>query len=505
MNRNKAMMRCVRYFATVLALVSLLVSPAEASLSRRSVLVYDANTNRVIYEQDGYAERFPASLTKMMTLYMLFDALSTGKVTFNTRMRASKYAASQPQTNLSMRSGDTISVGQAINAMVIRSANDVAVVIAEHLGGNTANFAAMMTRKARALGMKNTVFKNPNGLPDPRQHTTAMDLALLGVALRKHFPQYYHAFSAQAFSYKGKLYTSHNRVLGKLPGIDGIKTGFINASGFNLVTSLKRGDINIVAVIMGGTTAAERDAQMVSLMKRTYTTMVAAQSKKGDNAVTQVAEVNAPIPIAKPAFPEVSTPAVQMAAAPTANESQRMLVTTTPATSTLQTTPPSPPVSIRFTDTPMPESGNTASISLSTASSALAQKVIRSAHTLEYQFASYQVANNGKAASNENIMPKESNASVAEIEPVDTSTTPNNWAVQIGVYSDKATARKALSTAAIKVRPALSTAIADVEYAEQANRSFHRARFTNLARDEANTVCQKLQRLHQDCFVTRMN
>ena len=487
-------------FMMMCMLVFLIMTPAQASLSGRSVLVYDANTNHVIYEKDGYAERYPASLTKMMTLYMLFDALSTGKVNFNTRMVASKYAASQPQTNVAMKPGDSITVGQAINAVVIRSANDVAVVIAEHLGGNTANFAAMMTQKARELGMKNTVFKNPNGLPDPRQHTTPMDLALLGAALRKHFPQYYHVFSNPSFSYKGRVYTTHNRVLNKLPGIDGIKTGYINASGFNLVTSLKRGNINIVAVIMGGTTAAERDAQMVALLRRTYTTMAGAQPSDGVISPVQVADVNAPIPIAKPILVKVAATKPSIAQKSTVAPVSVAALTDAPAPATLQSAALPSPIAIRFVNAATPLEGNSGHISITTEpASASRETLISDQYTLNYQ------VNSSQNLSPEKV-PAKAQAVASAAEGVSPNTTsPNNWAVQIGVYSDKATARKALTTIAGKVRPQLSEAVAEVEYAEQANRGFHRARFKNLDRDEATNVCLKLQRMHQDCFVTRVN
>ncbi len=488
-------------FILMVFLSCVIITPAEASLSRRSVLVYDANTNRVIYEKDGYAERYPASLTKMMTLYMLFDALSTGKVNFNTRMTASRYAASQPQTNVAMKMGDSITVGQAVNAVVIRSANDVAVVIAEHLGGNTANFAAMMNRKARELGMKNTVFKNPNGLPDPRQHTTPMDLALLGAALRKHFPQYYHVFSLPSFSYKGVVYTSHNRVLGKLPGIDGIKTGFINASGFNLVTSLKRGGINIVAVIMGGTTAAERDAQMVALLRRTYTAMAAGQPGAGQPirgmSTTQVADVNAPIPIAKPVLVKLQPAKIIASESVTQVEPPKQtMAPTVPDPSTLQAAALPSAIAVHFVNEPTPTEGNSTHIQVSTQAASPKAAVASDKHTLGYQFAAASKPLNEQPAAPQPL------PSPSKTAPADTA---NNWAIQIGVYSDKTSARKALSTIAGKVRPELSTAVAEVEYAEQANRGFHRARFRNLARDEATNVCMKLQRMHQDCFVTRVN
>ncbi len=423
-------------FIAALLVLSLSANSVYAASSRHAVLVYDANSHRVLYQENGTAPRFPASLTKMMTLYLLFDSLRSGKVTFNTKMTASQIAASQPHTNVSIRRGDTITVAQAINALVVRSANDISVVVAEHLGGSQANFANMMTNKARQLGMTNTVFKNPHGLPDARQHTTAMDMALLGAALRKHFPQYYHHFNTQAFTYKGVRYTGHNRVLNKLPGVDGIKTGYINASGFNLVSSLKRGNINIVAVILGGTTAGERDARMVSLLNRTYTKMAAEQGQAG----TQIA--NAPTPTAA--------------------------------------------MAVSFTETAAPVQQNRFNVTLNAAKPAARANE----RTLDYQLASYS-----------DTYPVPATVTAAS-QP---SYADSNWAVQIGVFSDKNSATRALSSVAEKIRPDLANAVADVEYAQQANRAFHRARFKNMDRENANAVCQKLQQLHQDCFVAKVN
>src|SRR6185312_5033233 len=183
----------------------------------------------------------PASLTKMMTLYLLFDALKSGKMTMETAMPVSAHAAAQKPTKLYLHKGDSISVDTAIRAIVIRSANDVAVTIAEALGGTEGHFAEMMTEKARALGMKETNFHNASGLPDPLQITTASDLGVLARHLAYDFPQYFWYFGLSGFNYKGTWYPTHDNLIGRYDGADGIKTGYINASGFNLVSSLVRG------------------------------------------------------------------------------------------------------------------------------------------------------------------------------------------------------------------------------------------------------------------------
>lgn len=235
-----------------------------------SALVVNADNGHVIYEKNAGNVRYPASLTKMMTLYLTFDALKNGKLSLDEDMPVSMKAASQPQTNIALDPGTRLPVRTAIESVVVRSANDSAMVLAEKLGGTEWNFALLMTQKARELGMTNTVFRNPNGLPDNSQHTTAFDMARLAIALRRDFPEYYHFFSLQSFDYNGITYPGHNRVMERYEGADGVKTGYIRASGFNLVTSVKKNGYSIVAVIMGGQSAPARDNQMIDMLDRTF-------------------------------------------------------------------------------------------------------------------------------------------------------------------------------------------------------------------------------------------
>lgn len=242
-----------------------LIEQQRASAKWAAVVV-DANRGKIIYEDSAEEIRHPASLTKMMTLYLLFEAIEAGKLSGKTKMPVSTNAASQPQTNLSLKRGQSISASDAIRALVIRSANDVAVVVAEYLAGSVSGFAKKMNRKAKDLGMTKTKFYNPHGLPDKRQVTTALDMAKLSIALRRDFPGYYHHFKRTSFRYNGKTYKSHNRVLGKMPGVDGLKTGYIRMSGFNLATSLTRGQLRLVGVVMGGITGAARDQEMINML-----------------------------------------------------------------------------------------------------------------------------------------------------------------------------------------------------------------------------------------------
>ncbi len=248
---------------------------------RYAALILNPQTGEIYHQAHANARRYPASLTKMMTLYLLFEALDKHKVSLDTRMDVSKYAASMPQTNLSLSYGDRIPVETAIKALVVRSANDVAVVVAEELGGDVHHFAEMMTDKARALGMRHTVFKNPNGLPDSNQYTTASDMARLGIALKRDFPRYYPYFATRQFSWSGSTYYTHNRVMLRYAGSDGIKTGYIAASGFNLVTSVTRGGRPLVGVVMGGGSGKWRDDRMIRLLDSSYKIVASRGASRG--------------------------------------------------------------------------------------------------------------------------------------------------------------------------------------------------------------------------------
>jgi D-alanyl-D-alanine carboxypeptidase len=243
------------------------VSAASAN-SKYAGIVIDAKTGKTLYASSAESHRYPASLTKMMTLYLVFEAIDSGRITKKTRIRISKNAAAEQPSKLGVRAGQSVSVEQAIYALVTKSANDVSTAVAEHLGGSESGFAKKMTAKARALRMSKTTFRNAHGLPNSRQKTTAHDMARLGLALREHFPQHYHYFSTRSFKYGKARYGNHNRLLGTVKGVDGIKTGYTRASGFNLVTSVRQNGRSIVAVVMGGKTGASRNAQMKKLIAR---------------------------------------------------------------------------------------------------------------------------------------------------------------------------------------------------------------------------------------------
>ena len=233
----------------------------------------EAESGTVLFARNADTRKYPASLTKIMTLYMVFDALERGKWTLDTRLKASRRAARQPQTNIGLTTGQTITVRTAIRALIVRSANDVATVVAENLAGSEKEFAARMTRKARALGMTRTTFRNASGLPNSKQRSTARDMATLAIAIRNAFPQYYDFFKTTKFTFNGRTYRSHNKLLERYNGADGLKTGYTRASGFNLVTSVSRGSHQLIGVVFGGRSGKRRDRHMSNILNRGWKTV----------------------------------------------------------------------------------------------------------------------------------------------------------------------------------------------------------------------------------------
>ncbi len=424
-------------------------TPAHAN-SKYAGLVVDADTGEVLYQDDAGARRYPASLTKMMTLYLTFDAMRKGQINENTRMRASSKAAKQPQTNISLRTGDSITVDQAIRALVVRSANDVSIVLAEHLGGSEWSFAQKMTHMARQLGMTGTVFKNPHGLPNSGQYTTAKDMAKLGIALKRDFPQYYDYFKETEFRWKGRTYKGHNNVMKDYEGVDGIKTGYINASGFNLVTSAHKDGYNLVAVVMGGKTSRSRDDHMKDLLDRNFYTL----AQRGD-APRRFA--NAPTPEPKPRSleqaiaerPAPPSPFQQASASTQAKvaakaEERKPITVASLGNNIIKFIPSTKP------DTPKPTQS--------------------SSNTLDSKLAALQ----------------------------NTSSKPakGSWAIQVGAFKAKDSALEAASNAINRAR----TELADARIAISGGGSIHRAQIGNLTQKEAREACKTLRQYDSQCF-----
>ncbi|MBM7483192.1 D-alanyl-D-alanine carboxypeptidase [Bradyrhizobium sp. USDA 3686] len=287
---------------------------SESSSPKFASIIVDGNSGSVLQATSPDGIRHPASLTKIMTLYLLFERLESGKMKLDTEMPVSQHAADQDPTKLNLRAGQTIRVEDAIKGLVTRSANDAAVVIAEAIGGDEDDFAQMMTRKARSLGMSRTVYRNANGLPNDEQVTTARDQATLGRAIQERFPRYYRYFATSTFNWRGQSIRNHNHLLGNVEGVDGIKTGYTRASGFNLVTSMRRGNRHLIGVVLGGRSGGSRDAIMRNLLAEnldkaaTTHTVAAVTERNGSDAAAEVADASD--------IPARSAPQVQAAAAP---------------------------------------------------------------------------------------------------------------------------------------------------------------------------------------------
>lgn len=242
-------------------------APATAVERGFSALVINASTGEELYAVDADAARYPASLSKMMTLYLLFEAVGEGRYSLSSQLSVSAKSAAEPPAKIGLKAGSTITVEQAARALAVKSANDVAIVIAENLAGSEAAFARQMTAQARALGLSRTRFVNATGLPDPAQVTSARDMAKLGLALKSRFPQYGSYYRAKSFSYNGRSFRATNNLVGKVAGVDGLKTGYIRMSGYNLVATANRGGKRLIVVVMGGQSEAARDREVTRLIE----------------------------------------------------------------------------------------------------------------------------------------------------------------------------------------------------------------------------------------------
>lgn len=262
-NGKISFLKAVLGFFAVLCLVCSVSAPAQAGYS---AIIFDADSGKVLYESNQHSSHYPASLTKIMTLYLTFEAIEQGKLKMNQRLRVSARASRMPPSKLGLNAGDTITVHDAVLAVITRSANDIAVVLGETLGGSEVRFAQLMTQKARKLGMTRTSFRNASGLPARGQVSTARDMGVLGQAVVRDFPKYYKLFSTNSFTFRDEVIDNHNHLLGNYPGADGIKTGYIRASGFNLVASAQRNGKRLIGVVMGGKSPRWRDRQMQALL-----------------------------------------------------------------------------------------------------------------------------------------------------------------------------------------------------------------------------------------------
>ena len=470
--------------------ITLSTAPAHAN-SKYAGIVVDAKTGKTLYASSADALRYPASLTKIMTLYVLFEELEAGRLSLNSRLKVSKYAAGRPPTKLGLKAGGTIRVKDALLGLVTKSANDASVVIAEHISGTEKKFAARMTRTARQIGMKSTTFRNSHGLPNSKQRTTARDMALLGRAIEERFPKYYKYFNTRSYKYAGKTFRNHNRLLSSVKGVDGIKTGYIRASGFNLVSSLKRDGRHIVAVVMGGRTGKSRDAQMVKLINRYLKkasrgpkTASVLASRTRVPAFTAASLKSVPLPAGKPgAQPLVSgAPLVLALAKPESAQSDP----TTLVTGAI----PVPPkhVENRMAAAFEAASDRPASQNASAVQAALPVTKAEAVVTM------------AKIAP----VPREMPGSEAETVTVATSDAPEpeqGWQVQIAAAESETGAIDMLKRAKSKTGKALKTRTLYTEPVEANGQTLYRARFVGFeTKTAALSACKTLKRAKFACY-----
>jgi D-alanyl-D-alanine carboxypeptidase len=447
-----------------LAAIAILLSANAAFAATYSGIVVDAKTGKTLYAERADALAHPASLTKMMTLYLLFEAMDAGKVARDTRIVVSAHAASMQPSKLGIKAGGSIGAEQAILAVVTKSANDIAVAIGEHLAGSEAAFAERMTRKARALGMSRTTFRNASGLPNGAQVTTARDMATLGIALREHFPEYYRYFSARSFAFGRSRMANHNRLLGRVAGVDGIKTGYTRASGYNLVSSVRQGNRSIVAVVLGGKSGRSRNQQMQRLIAANLPKasvgadrMVVARAGQG----TPVADKSAKV------APKIAAGTHETALAPEA---------------------------VRIEEAHAAAAVPLGKDELSAIEAKLRQIA---GHGLPVPARSPEVSLKTGGAIDETIT-----ASIGKSgEDTGGRRDAEGWQIQIGAAPDRAAAIALLDAARAKAGALLASRAARTETVDKNGATLHRARFAGFASQAAaSDACHRLKKLKIACF-----
>lgn len=509
--------RALVAFMIALAIGLPSVSPAHAieNLRRYAGIVVDAKSGQVLYEEAGDSKRYPASVAKVMTLYVLFQELQAGNLTLSTKMTVSRHAAAAVPTKLGLRAGSTISVEDAIKSLVTLSANDMARVIAEHISGSESKFAERMTATARAMGMRNTTYRNASGLPDGGQITTVRDQAILGIAIYQHFPQYYDYFQTTSFRFGGKTYGNHNRVLGYMGAVDGIKTGYINAAGSNLLTAARKDNRHIVIVAFGFNSAASRDEKVRQLVASYLT-----KGRRGDYLRTAMVPVpgrqgNVQVAVAQPTRPVFVMPAplpgFRLAELVARNGAQPQPQQQAPVAvaSTAPAPAPTPAAAPAPADLGLQPAVQAAAILAAPSQAptpAYPSNDIIGAWLSETYNLGAPPAALGQTVPSAPLAPP---AAVGADQPVDLMTSGSvqsaandigGWIVQIGAGPSENSARAMLSDAASKVG-GLGDFRSYVERFEKNGQVFYRARFVGFGdRNDATAMCNRLKEQSLACL-----
>jgi D-alanyl-D-alanine carboxypeptidase len=466
-------------------------------------IVVDANSGKVMEAVNADSPRYPASLTKIMTLYLLFERLEAGKIKLSTEMPVSAHAAAQAPSKLGLKPGQSIDVATAIRAIVTKSANDVAVCVAEAIAGDEITFAKQMTAKARALGMKHTNYHNASGLPDEHQLTTARDQAILGRAIQDRFPKFYHYFSTRTFAYHGNEMRNHNHLLGRVDGVDGIKTGYIHESGFNIVTSVHRNGRHIVAVVFGGRSAPARDARAMSLIANNIN--VAAVKRTAPLVVegweTAVAHAKVPKPPVKPPLEQkVAAAAPLPPVAPPVPGSTDPIKPNPVKTFTVQ------PGVMRIASlslSPLPSASRKLTPALATTNPATITTI--ATVTSEPPPAKPVAAAPAKSASASTIKIASAGASVpAKAATQELAAKPRGpWMIQVGAFDAEKDAKERLTIAQDKAKAQLSAANPFTEPVAKGDKTLYRARFAGLEKSQAERACVHLKRSEIPCMLLK--
>jgi D-alanyl-D-alanine carboxypeptidase len=497
---------------------------AEEYAPPYSSIVVDGNSGQALHETSADALRHPASLTKIMTLYLLFERLDAGKIKLDTQLKVSEHASEQAPTKLGLKPGQTIAVEDAIKGVVTRSANDAAVVIAESLGGDEDQFAKLMTQKAHALGMSRTTYVNASGLPDDDQITTARDQALLGRVIQERFPRYYKYFSTPSFEFHGVAIHNHDHLLGSVDGVDGIKTGFTSASGFNLVTSVHRDGRYLVAVVLGGRSASERDAKMRELINANIkeaavrrTAPMLADGGEQHEMAQPVAFAKAPMAVHADPTPTATVNDNHAAAG--ANDPIKPLLV---RTITFRTAPvqaaslaPMPALVPVVAPAPQPDAPEASASAQSFPASVDPPRVtVASADPASTALPMPPRAEPAKAepAKPEVAAIEPAKAEAVNAEPVTSAPVASptasarargGWLIQIGAFDGEDEAKQHLSAAQIKVRAALAAADPFTERVQKGDKALYRARFAGFDKATAETACKELKRSDFECMALK--
>jgi D-alanyl-D-alanine carboxypeptidase len=493
---------------------------AEEYAPPSASIVVDGNTGAVLQASNPDAPRHPASLTKIMTLYLLFERLDAGKIKLDTPLKVSDHASDQDPTKLDLKSGQTIPVEDAIKGVVTRSANDAAVVIAESIGGSETDFAKLMTQKAHALGMSRTTYVNASGLPDDDQITTARDQALLGRAIQDRFPRYYKYFSLPAFVYHGVAIRNHDHLLGQVEGVDGIKTGFTRASGFNLVTSVHRDGRYVVAVVLGGRSGFQRDAHMRELIGEHI--KEASLQRTAPAIAEQAAPHDEPQPAVAPKAAMVSradptpTAAVTARAAGANDQIQPLLVKTVSyRVAPVQPAPLAPMPALVAAPAPQPEAPRIVVASADTVPpvtipAVKSDPIKPEAVKPDVVKTEVPKAEVPKAEVPKAEVPKIEVATTAPASPEPAKSEPpaqvrarGGWLIQIGAYPGEDEAKQHLSAARSKVHDKLSAADPFTERVLKGDKALYRARFAGFDKATADATCKQLKRNDFDCITVK--